>query len=201
MSDDHGGASFQRKCSICGKEDVLVVFKIIRGGIIEEKGLCAKCALKYLKVAGEELKVIGVDEKLIESLSYVRELLGQIAGNIESIAKASSNNIGEKVYCKNCGISFDSFIETGYLGCPFCYSSFRSKIIESIKEFQRASYHRGKMPPRFSDIYLIRKEIIHLRNQLKRLVLSENYEEAEKIKKKLEKLIGFYPITHEDELY
>ena len=200
MSDGYSGAPLQRKCSICGKEDVLVVFKIIKDGIIEEKGLCAKCALKYLKVAGEELKISGVDERFIESLLQVKEILSQIAGNIESIARASTNQ-GEKVYCRNCGISFDNFIETGYLGCPFCYSSFRSKINESIKEFQRASYHRGKMPPRFADIYLLRKEIIHLRNQLKRLILSENYEEAEKIKKKLERLIGLYPITHEDELY
>ena len=55
------------------------------------------------------------------------------------------------------------------------------------------------MPKRFAELYLIKKEISFLKNQIKKSISLEKYEEAGRLKKKLEKLIGSYRGGNENE--
>lgn len=200
MSSVESGHSRYKKCDHCGKEDALVFFKIIKQNSIEQKGLCARCALKYLENNTEEFNINHIDEKMMESLNQVRDLVNYIIGGIEAIARNQSKSENETT-CPYCGSTLKNFLDSGYLGCPYCFEIFRKEIKDYIIEFERDTIHKGKMPHKFATLYLMKKEISYLRNRLKKLLLSEKYEEAERIKRKLEKLIGSYPINHEDELY
>ncbi|MCX7821688.1 MAG: hypothetical protein N2258_08465 [Brevinematales bacterium] len=187
-----------RKCSVCGKEEALVFFKIVKENQVEEKGFCARCALKYLETSSGNVDFSYVDDKMLASLNEVKNLIGYLINGIEAVTQ---NKDGLATVCPNCGISFKNFLESGYLGCQDCYSTFRKGIKDYIYEFERGVQHRGLMPKKYVELYLIKKEILYLSNKIKRLILSENFEEAIKVKKRLEKLIGTCPINYEDELY
>ena len=111
------------------------------------------------------------------------------------------NNPDGKIACSNCGLTYDKFVESGYLGCSYCYSAFNSFLKEFLMEIERGPRHKGRMPKKFAQLYLLNKEIQFLKNQLKKSVRIENYEQADKIKKKLERLIGSQPVGKEDEIY
>lgn len=187
-----------RKCSVCGKEEALVFFKIVKENSVEEKGFCARCALKYLETSNGNVDFSYVDDKMLASLNEVKNLIGYLINGIEAVAQDKE---GATTTCPNCGISFKNFLESGYLGCQYCYSTFRKGIKDYIFEFERGVQHKGVMPKKYVKLFLIKKEIQYLSNKIKRLILSENFEEAMKVKKRLEKLIGTCPINYEDELY
>jgi len=188
-----------QKCGICGKEEALIFVKIITDGKIEEKGLCAHCALKYMNNKDRLTKLQYVDQKILDALEEMKGLLTSIVSNISAISGLISSNKKE-VKCNQCGLSFDTFKSSGFFGCPNCYPTFKDYLKEFILEVERGPVHKGKMPKRFIRIYLLKKEIQYLKNQLKKSILSEKYEEAERIKKKLYKLIGSYPVGKEDEI-
>ncbi len=194
--------NFNRKmCSICGKEEALVFLKIIRNDVVEEKGFCARCALDYLENSSGKMDFTHIDERILNSLTQVRDLIGFIINGVEVAAKTKTVSETKEMVCPHCGTPFKSFIGSGYLGCFYCYHTFRKDIKEYIMDFERGLQHRGKMPKKYIPLFLIKKEVMYLSNRIKRLLLSENYEEAEKVKKKLEKLIGTCPINYEEELY
>ena len=56
------------------------------------------------------------------------------------------------------------------------------------------------MPERFSQLNILKKEIRFLRNRMKLLLNNEEYEEAEKVRKKLERLMGNYDSNREYDL-
>ena len=206
MSNHH----HNEKCSICGENEALIFVKVMIEDSIEEKGLCASCAIKYMENKDNFKKLDFVDQRIVDALEEMRTLLTSIVSNINVIssiqAAQSQNGKGPNpaktvVKCGNCGLTYDHFKESGYFGCAYCYQAFKDHIRELILEIERGSVHKGKMPKKFAKLYLLKKEVQFLRNQLKKSVFTENYEQADKIKKKLEKLIGSSSIGKEDEIY
>lgn len=198
------------KCSICGENEALIFVKVMIEDSMEEKGLCASCAIKYMENKDNFKKLDFVDQRIVDALEEMRTLLTSIVSNISVISSIQSaqeqqdgKNAGQKsrIKCGNCGLTYESFKESGFFGCSYCYQAFREHIRELILEIERGSVHKGKMPAKFAKLFLLKKEVQFLKNQLKKSVISENYEQADKIKKKLEKLIGSSSIGKEDEIY
>ena len=48
--------------------------------------------------------------------------------------------------CKGCGTSLSQFMNTGMLGCPQCYYSFRDEITSALLQIQGSDVHVGKKP-------------------------------------------------------
>ncbi len=48
--------------------------------------------------------------------------------------------------CSNCNYKLSYFYRTGMLGCPKCYEAFEKEILNSIKDIQGGSRHKGKGP-------------------------------------------------------
>jgi protein arginine kinase activator len=203
---DRGDSS---KCSICGKEDSVIFVKIVSGDKIEQKGLCAGCAIKYLQDKDNIKELNFVDQKLLHVIEEMKDLLTGIISNINLIGmkmkpensdqKQTSENHGQE--CSYCGLKFEQFKETGMLGCPECYSTFKEYIGEFVFELERGTSHKGKMPKKFAKLYLLKQEILFLNNKLEKLLFNEEYEEAEKVKRKLEKLIGNFDTRRHDEIH
>lgn len=193
-------------CSICGENDALIYVKVLMENQMEEKGLCAHCAIKYMENKDHFKKLDFIDKRVLDALEEMRSLLTSIVTNISAITSAvqSKKNIrqndGQPV-CSNCGLTYENFKDTGYFGCPYCYQAFKDQIKELIFELERSTVHRGKMPKKYAKLYLLKKEVKFLKNQLKKYIFNEKYEEAEKIKKRLDKLIGSYPVGKQDEIY
>lgn len=188
------------KCSICNERDAVIFVKIVTEDHIEEKGLCATCAAKYLEKKDDIAEVNVIDERLIQVIEEMKDLLAGIVANISAISVIMNNQKtepGER--CGNCGTTFQEFKDTGILGCPYCYASFRDHIRDYVFETQRGSAHKGRMPEKFAKLYVLKKEIGFLNGKLKRLLESEQYEEADKIRKRLDRLSGNRDFERPDE--
>ncbi len=191
-----------QKCSICCENEALIFVKVMVRDKIEEKGLCAQCAIKYMENKGRLQKLDLIDRRVADALEEMKSLLTSIVSNISIISTMMQSKNGKNsLKCGNCDLLYDDFKESGYFGCPYCYSYFKEQISDILLELERGSIHRGKMPKKYAGIFLLKKEIHYLKNQLKKSIHSENYEQADKIKKKLDKLTGNHPVGKEDEIY
>ncbi len=189
-----------QKCSICGEEEALIFVKLIGNDKIEEKGLCAHCAIRYMN-GKEKIKSLQfIDRRVLDALEEMRTLLTAIVSNIQFISDVLGKDDKNEVKCPNCGISYNDLKANVFFGCPVCYQTFREFIKEFIVEVERGPLHKGRMPRKYIRLYLLKKEVLFLKNQLKKLIFQERYEEAEKTKKRLERLIGSYPVGKEDEI-
>jgi protein arginine kinase activator len=193
-----------QKCSVCGEKDALIFINVPGDGNRREEGFCAPCAIRFLEKKDPMRQLTFVDQKLMSVIRDMRDLLTGIIANISNISAQKEHvetEAEDLLQCENCGVTFERFRESGFLGCPYCYSAFRDHIREFILEMERGSTHKGRMPRKFAELYLLKKEILYLRNQLRRSVTDENYEKAEKIRKRLEKLIGNSGLGDPDALH
>ena len=52
----------------------------------------------------------------------------------------------ERKVCKYCKTSMEDFLNTGLLGCPECYDTFRAELKKYLKTIQKGTFHTGKEP-------------------------------------------------------
>jgi protein arginine kinase activator len=188
------------KCSICGVNEALIFVKVMQEEAFREKGLCAECAIKYMQDKSQIDRLDFIDKRVVEALEEMRGLLTSIVSNISTISTMIKTT-NDTVKCTSCGLTYEDFKNGGYFGCPSCYYAFHNHIREIILEIERGVTHQGKFPERYLSLFRLKKEIKHLKNQLKQSVITENYEQANKIKKRLDKLTGNMPVGKEDEIY
>ncbi len=189
-----------QKCSICGEEEALIFVKLVSANKIEEKGLCAQCAIRYMNGKDKIKSLQFIDKRVVDALEEMRTLLTAIVSNIQFISDVLNKDNKNELKCPNCGMTYYDLKTEAFFGCPVCYQTFRDFIKDFIIEIERGPIHKGHMPRKYIRLYLLKKEVIFLKNQLKKLIFQERYEEAEKTKKRLEKLIGSYPVGKEDEI-
>ena len=199
--------SHPAKCSICGIEDSVIFVKIVSGDKFEQKGLCAGCAIRYLQDKDNIKELNFVDDKLLKVIEEMKDLLTGIIANINLIGmkmkdeNGNNNPSPDGQVCPSCGLKFEQFKETGMLGCSDCYQVFKEYIGEFAFGLERGAVPKGRMPKKFAKLYLLKQEILFLHNKLEKLLHNEEYEEAEKVKRRLEKLIGNFDSRRYDEIH
>jgi protein arginine kinase activator len=190
-----------QKCSLCGEEEALIFVKLVTEEKVEEKGLCAHCAIKYMNGRDKIKSLQFIDRRVLDALEEMRSLLTAIVSNIQFISDVLGKDDKNQIKCPNCGMTYDDLKTNVFFGCPVCYQTFNDFLKDFILEVERGPVHKGRMPKKYIRLYLLKKEVNFLKNQLKKLVFQERYEEAVKTKKRLEKLLGSYPVGKEDEIY
>lgn len=150
-------------CDECGKNEATVhsIRKI--NGVTTERHLCAECNKKY----GYQMM----------KLSNI----GDLFSNFSSMFGTRSDTM----ICPKCGTTSEDFLETGYVGCPHCYTEFSSIILPAVRKMQNDVRHVGKVPggvkPRLT-------EIDKLKSDLQKAVEREDYEQAIVLTDKLKEL-------------
>ena len=90
--------------------------------------------------------------------------------------------------CPNCGFTYAEFKETGRLGCSVCYEQFRGQIHSLLRRIQGSTGHTGKVPGHSSEAIGYRRQIEELREQQRAAIAQEKYEEAAKLRDKIQNL-------------
>ncbi|WP_406677543.1 UvrB/UvrC motif-containing protein [Neomoorella carbonis] len=90
--------------------------------------------------------------------------------------------------CRECGLSYEQFHQTGRLGCPDCYHYLAARLDPLIRRIQGSSQHRGKVPRRAGGNLRVRREIEKLRAQLQQLVEQEEFEKAAQVRDRIRDL-------------
>jgi protein arginine kinase activator len=84
--------------------------------------------------------------------------------------------------CPACGYPLGTLSKTGRLGCAVCYEKFSDHLAAALQESQKALVHVGKRPGRKN----ARRE--ELEAELKKLIRSEQFEEAAQVRDRIAKL-------------
>ena len=159
-------------CDRCGKPSVYHSTLIVNG-VSQTRNLCRDCAVKE-----------GVFNS--EPTSLFDDMFSAFA-DILPFEKV------ENIVCPVCKTSLAEFKNHGKLGCPNCYEVFRQEVADVVKRIAPFPTHKEE-----NDITLNTtktkktlsksEEIATLREQLNLAVREERYEDASKLKKKIQAL-------------
>jgi protein arginine kinase activator len=152
---------FPMKCQRCPKQATLHVTEVLPLDKFEEYHLCEDCAKKYLYPTAPGKKV--------------------------TAAGADADDPGGKV-CEVCGLKFVEFRNTGRLGCPHDYDSFKPELIPLLESIHGEPKHQGKSPRRLPQAKAGQRELAHLRRQLQEAISGEKYEEAARLRDRIRQL-------------
>ncbi len=158
-------------CTNCKSKEASFHYKQIIGGRKTEQHLCSSCA--------HALGYMGQGESLFD--------IGSILNDFISIPKPASKS-SNPVRCSSCGITYDEFRRTGLLGCEKCYDAFEGIIESTLSQIQPSTTHKGTLAG--EDGEKIRKvnELNNLKENLKKAIIDERYEDAAVIRDKIKKL-------------
>lgn len=156
-------------CDKCGKASVYHSTLIING-VSKSTNLCRYCAMKEGVFTNET--------------SIFDELFAPFSDLL------SFENV-EDITCPVCKTTLKQLKTSLTVGCPNCYEAFNKEINEIVKRIAPFSSHK-------QDVEYIKKEknklatkqdkIAALRAEMAQAVKEERYEDAGKIKKKIQKL-------------
>jgi len=156
-----------KKCRRCSKPATLHITEIHDAKAVAVH-LCDTCAREYLDAEDAE-----------PSGSPAAELAAKID---ELVAE---NDDAVKLSCGNCGLTFSGFREQGRLGCPTCYTEFRSDLMPLLENIHEESQHQGKQPSHNSELSEEQTELIRLRAEQKEAIAEEDYETAAKLRDRI----------------
>lgn len=95
----------------------------------------------------------------------------------------------EHLICPNCGVTYKQFLHDGKFNCPTCYDAFRDELPQVMKRLHNgATRHVGKMPGAVNATYKLKQEIEGLRNDMKKAVEEERFEDAATLRDQARKL-------------
>jgi protein arginine kinase activator len=144
------------KCQRCPKQATLHITEVLAEERFEELHLCEDCAKKFLFEPVKKKPA---------------------AGAVEAPAAVGADDPGGKL-CPSCGVKFVEFRNTGRLGCPHDYDSFREELVPLLESIHGDTKHPGKVPRRLPKAKAEQMELAQLRRQLQQAVDTEAYELA-----------------------
>jgi protein arginine kinase activator len=127
-------------CDRCQKRDAKILYTEIVNGLKKEQHLCEECATDYTSFQ--------MEKALVNSELTLGDLLSTLLDNYTENKKKSGVTI-PSLTCKNCGTTYEEFIQKGRFGCSDCYRSFNLHLGKMLKSIQGAEVHTGKRPKGF----------------------------------------------------
>ncbi len=158
------------QCQACHKNRATVHLTEISGDQKKEIHLCEECARE---------KGVGAKTSLPEVLSGI--VMVPLAKHLARMRKIS---------CPTCGHTYADFQTTGKLGCPNDYTAFKKGMLPLLEKIHGSSRHIGKVPSTAGENVARMAEMLALRKKLKEAVENERYEEAARLRDKLQQLEG-----------
>lgn len=157
-------------CEKCKKKPAILYFQQIINGEKKEYHLCEDCASQ-----------INMD------LSFDNMFKGFLDGFNDNY---NNKYVKNDLKCLSCEYTFEDFKTTGRVGCADCYSVFKSQMNNILKNIHGRCEHTGKIPSRFFEGITIKNEINKIRDDLKKAVAAEEFEEAARLRDKIKALEG-----------
>ena len=158
-------------CQVCKKRVATVHLTEIIKDQKKEIHMCEECASKK-----------GVAFK--PNQFSISDLL---SGLVSSQAAQEIAKMG-KMKCPICGISYLDFRSSGRLGCATDYTVFKEGLVPLLEKIHGSAEHLGKIPLGEGVDHKRGRELLELRQTLKRAVEKEDYEKAAELRDKIRRL-------------
>jgi protein arginine kinase activator len=162
------------ECQDCHKNEATIHLTQIIDNKKVELNLCKSCAEKR----GFHNPFEKIPFPLAEFLTGMLRERGEEYGSAVKSLK-----------CPNCGATFGDFSKTGRLGCGSCYTAYRTQLKDLLRKVHGSHDHHGKTPATtVMELKPVREER-KLKEELRRAIEIEDFEEAAKIRDKLKSLL------------
>jgi protein arginine kinase activator len=168
------------KCQICNQNEATVFLTTVEGQKLTKLCLCIACA------ASKGVLKEGLSAPTLSS--FMGSPPAETAPHQAGLKGLGSLVSGPNPSCDKCGMSFSDFKRTGRLGCVGCYDAFREQLTELLSGMHLGMEHLGKVAPGFDQEQVLHREIEHLKKALATAVRSEHYEEAAKLRDRIQEL-------------
>ncbi|HJV17270.1 MAG TPA: UvrB/UvrC motif-containing protein [Bacillales bacterium] len=168
-------------CQECNQKPASLHFTKIINGEKTEVHLCEKCAQEK----GEIFMFNG------ETGFTFNNLLAGLLNIDNSFHQQSQNAFHQEeiLQCERCSMTFPQFVKIGRLGCAHCYETFKDQLKPVLKRLHSGNLvHNGKVPKRIGGGIQLRKRIEELKEQLRLLVVNEEFEKAAEIRDEIRSL-------------
>jgi protein arginine kinase activator len=147
-------------CDDCKNRPAAIFFKEVLPDKIVELHLCEECAAKRGLLVTKKMSPVEILHRLLKQKSAQ----------------------DEKVICPGCYMSLAEFKRTGRFGCNQCITVFDAHIRHFIKQIHQSDRHIGRKASPGTKKGL---QIYKLREDLKKALDNEAYEDAARIRDKL----------------
>ena len=163
------------RCEHCGERPASIHLTTIVDNAVTEQHLCESCAA----------------EKGVQTEASVAKYpLGDFLASMGKGAAAPPATGREAGQCDACGATLQDFRDTGRLGCPRCYLTFEAHLRTLLRRIHGASHHVGEpyvapLPAGALPAAVPagpEPALVELRDQLRRAVESENFEQAARLR-------------------
>ncbi len=159
-------------CDRCGKASVYHSTLIVNG-VSQTTNLCRDCAIKEGVFSTEPASIFE------DMFAPFGDMLA-----FEEVAD---------VVCPVCKTSLREFKTTHRLGCPNCYETFNEEIGKLLKKIAPYENHKQQKLNNYIKENSAKtssnaEKIVSLREEMAKAVSEERYEDAAKLKKKIQKL-------------
>ncbi len=152
------------KCQRCPKPATLHITEVLSDDRYEEFHFCEDCAKKYLYPNSNGKKPS------------------------TSNAMAEMNDDPSAKQCRECGIKFVEFRNSGRLGCAHDYDHFAPELVPLLESIHGDTRHGGKRPRRGAVRPPEQNELVQLRRKLLQAVSDEAYEAAARLRDRIRQL-------------
>jgi protein arginine kinase activator len=167
------------QCQRCKEQTATIHLTEINNGERQETHLCEVCA-------DQEGLAIKSQIPLNELLSTL--LASQSSGKEQPVAETAATAKDEDS-CPSCGMTMQEFQKGHLLGCANDYDVFGDTLEPIIAKNQGGNtVHKGKVPENAPEDSKKQIEILNLRRELEDAVENEDYENAAKIRDRIEHL-------------
>ena len=132
-------------CDWCKKNEAAIHIQQITGSEKKLLHICHECAAGKFKFGA------GIGFNPVELAELLYELISKKTEGKDHAAEpdsAAAEEIGRQLFppCPCCGWTIDKLRETGRVGCPDCYRSFRTVIDGALADVNSRGHHIGKIP-------------------------------------------------------
>ena len=103
----------------------------------------------------------------------------------------------DSLFCSHCKTTLEEFLQTGLIGCVFCYTAFKENLLLAIEKTQGKTEHVGKRPPWTARQRHIFSKKLELRNAFIEAMKRKDKELADSIYatlKRIDTLEGMYEL-------
>lgn len=164
-------------CEDCKQRPATVHYAQSINGQNTELHLCQDC---YAKRVGGQF--------MINPNFLALNVFSQLAKPLVSPLQDASAVRAPILKCADCGLHFQQFLNSSLLGCPNCYTAFRSQLEHLMRQFQAGLRHQGKIPLRRGGTTRLRRKIQKIRMELQKAVELEQFEKAAQLRDELRNL-------------
>jgi len=165
-------------CQKCGSKKASVHLTTISDGIKSEMYICENCAREN----GE----LGFTmEGKFPLYQLFPSMMGLGAPESDPVSALAANR---KAQCPACGLTYSQFGQIGRFGCARCYISFGKDILPLFRRLHGNQKHMVKIPARAGMQRKFKQNLEHLKLELQKKVVAEEFEEAAQLRDKIREL-------------